>query len=59
MLKTQKSSNKTSSGDIALNMRTLGSPKVGSRGDAGGFSRAYILRIPSVSWKATKWGAVI
>ena len=29
------------------------------RGDAGGLSREYVLRIPSVSLKATKWGAVI
>ena len=29
------------------------------REDAGGLSREYVLRIPSVSLKATKWGAVI
>ena len=29
-----------------------------SRGDAGGLSREYVLRNPSVSYKATKWGAV-
>ena len=29
------------------------------RGDAGGLNREYVLRIPSVSQKATKWGAVI
>ena len=28
-------------------------------GDAGGLNREYILRIPSVSKKATKWGAVL
>ena len=26
--------------------------------DAGGLSREYVLRIPSVSKKATKWGGV-
>ena len=29
MFETQKSGNKTSSGDIGLNVRTLASPKVG------------------------------
>ena len=33
--------------------------KVAPRGDAGGLSREYVIRIPSVSYKATKWGAVI
>ena len=28
------------------------------REDAGGLSREYVLRIPSVSKKATKWGGV-
>ena len=29
------------------------------REDAGGLSREYVLRIPSVSKKATKWGDVL
>ena len=33
--------------------------KLEPRGDAGGLGREYVLRIPSVSWKATKWGVVI
>ena len=29
-----------------------------NREDAGGLSREYVLRIPSVSQKATNWGGV-
>ena len=36
MFETQKSRNKTSSGDIGLNIRTLASPKVGQDQVSGG-----------------------
>ena len=36
MFETQKSGNKTSSGEIGLNIRTLASPKVGQDQVAGG-----------------------
>ena len=38
MIETQKSGNKTSSGDIGLNIRTLASPKVGQDQVSGGVS---------------------
>ena len=38
MFETQKSRNKTSSGDIGLNIRTLASPKVGQEQVSGGVS---------------------
>ena len=38
MMETQKSRNKTSSGDIGLNIRTLASPKVGQDQVSGGVS---------------------
>ena len=38
MLETQKSRNKTSSGDIGLDIRTLASPKVGQDQVSGGVS---------------------
>ena len=38
MFETQKSRNKTSSGDIGLNIRTLASPKVGQDQVSGGAS---------------------
>ena len=38
MFETQKSRNKTSSGDIGLNIRTLASPKVGQDQVSGGVS---------------------
>ena len=31
---------------------------LGPREDFGGLSREYVIRIPSVSLKATKWGGV-
>ena len=33
-------------------------PKRVPREDVGGLSRQYVLRIPIVSWKATKWSGV-
>ena len=38
MFETQKSGNKTSSGDIGLNIRTFASPKVGQDQVSGGVS---------------------
>ena len=38
MFETQKSRNKTSSGEIGLNIRTLASPKVGQDQVSGGVS---------------------
>ena len=38
MFETQKSRNKTSSGDIGLNIRTIASPKVGQDQVSGGVS---------------------
>ena len=38
MFETQKSRNKTNSGDIGLNIRTLASPKVGQDQVSGGVS---------------------
>ena len=38
MFETQKSGNKTSSGEIGLNIRTLASPKVGQDQVPGGIS---------------------
>ena len=38
MFETQKSGNKTSSGDIGLNIRTLASPKEGQDQVSGGVS---------------------
>ena len=38
MFETQKSGNKTSSGEISLNIRTLESPKVGQDQVSGGVS---------------------
>ena len=38
MFETQKSRNKTSSGDVGLNIRTLASPKVGQDQVSGGVS---------------------
>ena len=38
MFETQKSRNKTSSGEIGLNIRTLASPKVGQGQVSGGVS---------------------
>ena len=38
MFETQKSGNKTSSGEIGLNIRTLASPKVGQDQVSGGVS---------------------
>ena len=38
MFETQKSKNKTSSGDIGLNIRTFASPKVGQDQVSGGVS---------------------
>ena len=37
---------------------SVGSSQLLPREDAGGLSREYVLRIPSVSLKATKWGIV-
>ena len=42
MFETQKSGNKTSSGEIGLNIRTLESPKVGQDQVSGGVSVLYV-----------------
>ena len=43
MFDTQKSGNKTSSGEIGLNFRTLASPKVGQDQVSGGVSVLNVL----------------
>ena len=52
MFETQKSRNKTSSGDVNLNIRTLASPKVGQEQVSGGVSvpvknYGLLISIPS------------
>ena len=44
MFETQKSGNKTSSGEIGLNIRTLASPKVGQDQVSGGVSVPHLLK---------------
>ena len=53
MLETQKSRNKTSSGDIGLNIRTLASPKVGQDQVSGGVSVLcwHAAPVANVLWK--------
>ena len=53
MFETQKSRNKTSSGDIGLNIRTLASPKVGQDQVSGGVSVLCWHAAPAanVLWK--------
>ena len=53
MFKTQKSRNKTSSGDIGLNIRTLASPKVGQDQVSGGVSVLcwHAAPVANVLWK--------
>ena len=53
MFETQKSGNKTSSGDIGLNIRTLLSPKVGQDQVSGGVSVLCLHAAPvaNVLWK--------
>ena len=53
MFETQKSRNKTSSGDIGLNVRTLASPKVGQNQVSGGVSVLcwHAAPVANVLWK--------
>ena len=53
MFETQKSGNKTSSGEIGLNIRTLASPKVGQDQVSGGVSVLCWHAAPfaNVLWK--------
>ena len=53
MFETQKSRNKTSSGDIGLNIRTLASPKVGQDQVSGGVSVLcwHDAPVANVLWK--------
>ena len=53
MFETQKSRNKTSSGDIGLNIRTLASPKVGQDQVSGGVSVLcwHAALVANVLWK--------
>ena len=53
MFETQKSTNKTSSGDIGLNIRTLASPKVGQDQVSGGVSVPcrHATPVADVPWK--------
>ena len=53
MSETQKSRNKTSSGDIGLNIRTLASPKVGQDQLSGGVSVLcwHAAPVANVLWK--------
>ena len=53
MFETQKSRNKTSSGDIGLNIRTLASPKVGQDQVSGGVSVLcwHAAPVANVPWK--------
>ena len=50
MFETQKSGNKTSSGDIGLNIRTFASPKVGQDQVSGGVS-VLCWHAANVLWK--------
>ena len=51
MYETQKSRNKTSSGEIGLNIRTLASPKVGQDEVSGGVSVPCRTPVADVLWK--------
>ena len=53
MLETQKPGNKTSSGEICLNIRTLASPKVGHDQVSGGVSVLcwHAAPVANVLWK--------
>ena len=53
MFETQKSRNKTSSGEIGLNIRTLASPKVGQDQVSGGVSVLcwHAAPVANVLWK--------
>ena len=53
MFETQKSGNKTSSGEIGLNIRTLASPKVGQDQVTGGVSVLcwHAAPVANVLWK--------
>ena len=53
MFETQKSGNKTCSGEIGLNIRTLASPKVGQDQVSGGVSVLiwYVAPVANVLWK--------
>ena len=56
MIETQKSGNKTSSGEIGLNIRTLASPKVGQDQVSGGVSILcwHAEPVANVLWKLGK-----
>ena len=58
MLETQKSRNKTSSGDIGLNIRTLASPKVGQDQVSGGVSVLcwHAAPVANVLWNLSQLG---
>ena len=53
MIEPQKSGDKTSSGEIGLNIRTLASPKVGQDQVAGGVSVLcwHAAPVANVLWK--------
>ena len=51
MFETQKFRNKTSSGDIGLNIRTLASPKVGQDQVSGGVLKFLKVCLFTVSGK--------
>ena len=53
MFETQKSGNKTSSGEIGLNIRTLSSPKLGQDQVSGGVSVLcwHAAPVANVLWK--------
>ena len=53
MFETQKSGNKTSSGEMGLNIRTLASPKVGQDQVSGGVSVLswHAAPVANVQWK--------
>ena len=53
MFETQKSGNKTSSGDIGLNIRTHASPKVGQDQVSGGVFVLcwHVAPVANVLWK--------
>ena len=53
MFETQKSGNKTSSGEIGLNIRIFASPKVGQDQVSGGVSLLFWQAAPvaNVPWK--------
>ena len=58
MFKTQKSGNKTSSGEIGLNIRTTACPKVGQDQVSGGVSvlRWHAAAVTNVLWNLSQFG---